>query len=175
MVTYRKRGLTWRAGVKQLGRRESNTFATKASAVAWATQREAEPLAGKRGQFIHRTVKQAVGECAERVSPSPAASAVSASGWASSRGRSKADRPHRGLLPQWVRVGNFVGRLRSDTSGTLAIGVAAHNNVGARVVRGRGSVWLLVLYWMHNGKQYVIAQAGGTQNSNTLLELDWER
>lgn len=69
MATYRKRGATWRAEVKQAGRRESNTFATKASAVAWATQREAELLASKRGQIIARTVRQALEEYAERVSP----------------------------------------------------------------------------------------------------------
>jgi len=47
MATYRKRSAGWRAEVFRRGVRNSQTFATKAQAVAWATQREAEILAGK--------------------------------------------------------------------------------------------------------------------------------
>jgi integrase len=69
MPTYRKRGNTWRAEVKCAGVRLSNTFQTKASAVAWAKQREGEILAGKRGQIIARTVRHALERYAEVVSP----------------------------------------------------------------------------------------------------------
>jgi integrase len=69
MATYRKRGRTWRAEVKLSGNRESNTFDTKASAVAWATQRESEILAGKRGQIVARTVRQALERYRDTVSP----------------------------------------------------------------------------------------------------------
>jgi len=47
MATYRKRSAGWRAEVFRMGVRDSQTFATKAQAVAWATQREADILAGK--------------------------------------------------------------------------------------------------------------------------------
>ncbi len=47
MATYRKRGAGWRAEVVKQGVRESATFDTKAQAVAWATQMEADILAGK--------------------------------------------------------------------------------------------------------------------------------
>jgi len=47
MATYRKRSTGWRAEVFRLGVRDSQTFSTKAQAVAWATQREADILAGK--------------------------------------------------------------------------------------------------------------------------------
>ncbi|OUM07030.1 integrase [Pseudomonas syringae] len=46
MASYRKRSGGWRAEVVKLGIRDSQTFATKAAAVAWATHREAEILAG---------------------------------------------------------------------------------------------------------------------------------
>lgn len=42
MASYRKRGRTWRAELYVDGKRESQSFLTKAEAVAWATQREAE-------------------------------------------------------------------------------------------------------------------------------------
>jgi len=47
MATFRKRSKGWRAEVCKHGIRESLTFATKAQAVAWATQREADILAGQ--------------------------------------------------------------------------------------------------------------------------------
>ncbi len=46
MASYRKRSGGWRAEVVKLGIRDSQTFVTKAAAVAWATHREAEILAG---------------------------------------------------------------------------------------------------------------------------------
>lgn len=49
MAAFRKRSGGWRAEIVKRGIRESQTFATKAQAVAWATQREAEILAGAPG------------------------------------------------------------------------------------------------------------------------------
>lgn len=69
MATYRKRGATWRAEIKLNGVRESMTFDTKASAQAWAREREGEILAGKRGQIVAKTVKQGLERYAEHVSP----------------------------------------------------------------------------------------------------------
>ncbi len=46
VASYRKRSGGWRAEVVKLGIRDSQTFSTKAAAVAWATHREAEILAG---------------------------------------------------------------------------------------------------------------------------------
>lgn len=49
MASYRKRNGGWRAEVAKRGVRDSQTFDTKAQAIAWATQREAEILAGVPG------------------------------------------------------------------------------------------------------------------------------
>lgn len=49
MATYRKRGDTWRAEVWRFGVRRSETFSSKAEAVAWAGRIEADIVAGKRG------------------------------------------------------------------------------------------------------------------------------
>ena len=69
MAYFEKRGRTWRAHIARRGVRESNTFDTKASAVAWAAQREADLLSGKRGQMVARTLRQALERYAEQVSP----------------------------------------------------------------------------------------------------------
>jgi integrase len=42
MATYRKRGSTWRAEIAKNGVRLSGSFGSKAEAVAWATEKEAE-------------------------------------------------------------------------------------------------------------------------------------
>jgi integrase len=42
MATYRKRGSTWRAEIAKNGARLSGTFESKAEAVAWAREKEAE-------------------------------------------------------------------------------------------------------------------------------------
>ncbi len=42
MATYRKRGTTWRAEIAKRGVRLSASFDTKAEAIAWATEKEAE-------------------------------------------------------------------------------------------------------------------------------------
>jgi len=73
MATYRKRSGGWRAEVFKKGVRESQTFPTKAHAVAWATQREAEILAGtdthKPSDF---TFQQALEKYRDEVSPAKA-------------------------------------------------------------------------------------------------------
>jgi len=66
MASIRKRGTKWRAEVYRDGTRESGTFLTKAQAVAWAMQREAE-LVGER--LPDHTVKDALRRFARDVSP----------------------------------------------------------------------------------------------------------
>lgn len=69
MATFRKRGRTWRAEVYLAGVRDSATRPTKAEAAAWAREREAEILAGRRGQIVARSVRQALSRYAREVSP----------------------------------------------------------------------------------------------------------
>lgn len=57
MATYRKRSTGWRAEIARQGVRESRTFDTKAQAVAWATQREEEILAGVAGTPLNKTLR----------------------------------------------------------------------------------------------------------------------
>ncbi len=73
MASYRKlpSGL-WRAEVFKLGVRNSASFPTKAAAVAWATQLEAEILARKRGQVVRKTLRFALERYAGEVSPTKA-------------------------------------------------------------------------------------------------------
>jgi integrase len=99
VAAYRKRGRTWRAEVKTGGVRESNTFDTKASAVAWATQRESEILAGKRGQIVARTVRQAMERYAEHVSP-----------------KHKGERWEKVRLTKLARTVPFAGRWLTEVS-----------------------------------------------------------
>lgn len=66
MANYEKRGRRWRARVFVGGKRDSATFPTKAEAVAWATQREAE-LVGKA--LPDHTLKDAMRRYASEVSP----------------------------------------------------------------------------------------------------------
>ena len=66
MASYRKRGTGWRAELYRNGERESASFPTKAEAVAWATQREAE-LIGER--LPDHTVKDALRRYARDVAP----------------------------------------------------------------------------------------------------------
>lgn len=66
MANYEKRGRRWRARVFVGGKRDSGTFQTKAEAVAWATQREAE-LVGKA--LPDHTVKDALRRYGNEVSP----------------------------------------------------------------------------------------------------------
>ena len=72
MATYRKRSGGWRVEVAKKGVRDSGTFATKAEAVAWATQREAEILAGVGSPkgASNSTLKEALEKYKLEVSPS---------------------------------------------------------------------------------------------------------
>lgn len=74
VATYRKRSGGWRVEVAKKGVRDSGTFPTKAEAVAWATQREAEILAGvgvsKRAS--NHTLKDAIEKYKVEVSPTKA-------------------------------------------------------------------------------------------------------
>ncbi len=71
MAAYRKRGSTWRAEVAKGGVRESRTFDTKAEAVTWATQLEAEIDAGRRRSYskVQKTLGDAFDEYLDKVSP----------------------------------------------------------------------------------------------------------
>lgn len=71
MATYRKRSGGWRAEVAKKGVRDSGTFATKAEAVSWATQREAEILAGVGRLKVasNWTLKEALEKYKAEVSP----------------------------------------------------------------------------------------------------------
>lgn len=56
MATFRKEGIGWRAEVFRQGVRKSQAgFLTKAAAVAWAGQVEAEIMAGVRGEMPDKT------------------------------------------------------------------------------------------------------------------------
>ena len=69
MAHPRKRGKSWRIEIKLKGVRDSATRATKAEAVAWATAREAEILAGARGEIVPLTVAKGLERYALEVSP----------------------------------------------------------------------------------------------------------
>ncbi len=66
MASYRRRGDAWRVEVYRDGKRESATFRTKAEAVAWAMQREAE-LGGEK--LPDSTLRDALRRYAREVSP----------------------------------------------------------------------------------------------------------
>lgn len=73
MATISRRGNRWRAQVRRRGEKPiSGTFETKARAQAWATQKEAEILAGKRGEFPVRSFAQALDRYLEEESPKKA-------------------------------------------------------------------------------------------------------
>lgn len=60
MASFRKRSGGWRAEIAVLGTRESETFSTKAEAVAWATEREAQlRLSDATGIVAGKTCQQA--------------------------------------------------------------------------------------------------------------------
>ncbi len=69
MAYYRRRVKGWQVQIEKAGVRESSTFLTKAQAVAWATAREAEIMAGKRGELPKRYVSEALIKYAEEESP----------------------------------------------------------------------------------------------------------
>lgn len=69
MAHFYKMAKGWRAQVARLGVRQSQTFATKAAAEAWARQVESDLLARKRGALPRYTVLQALEKYAAEVSP----------------------------------------------------------------------------------------------------------
>lgn len=71
MASYRKRSGGWRAEVVKLGVRDSQTFDTKAAAVAWAIAREAEIMAqcGTSRASVSMTVSEALARYKRDVSP----------------------------------------------------------------------------------------------------------
>lgn len=66
MASIRQRGKRWRAELYKDGRRESQTFRTKAEAIAWAHQREAE-LTG--GRLPDKSLSEALTKYAAEVAP----------------------------------------------------------------------------------------------------------
>lgn len=58
----------WRAQINRRGVRSSNSFDTKAAAVAWAGQREAEIMAGHRGDIPNLTVQDLLTRYSREVS-----------------------------------------------------------------------------------------------------------
>ena len=74
MATFRKRSGGWRAEIVKRGVRESQTFPTKAQATAWATQREAEILAGVPGHSagVSSSLSEALKRYKLEVSPTKA-------------------------------------------------------------------------------------------------------
>lgn len=74
MASYRKRSGGWRAEVAKLGVRDSQTFETKAAAIAWATSREAAILAqnGRSRTTASMTLSEALHRYKRDVSPSKA-------------------------------------------------------------------------------------------------------
>lgn len=97
MATYRKRGDSWRAEVKLFGTRASATFPLKAEAVAWATETETEIRAKRYGFAIAKTVRQALEEYANTISPTHAG-----------------EHWERVRLGKFARDLPFVGKLVSD-------------------------------------------------------------
>lgn len=72
MASFRKRSGGWRAEVAKLGVRDSQTFDTKAAAVAWATSCEAEIIAqnGRSRTTVSMTLSEALSQYKRDVSPS---------------------------------------------------------------------------------------------------------
>lgn len=68
MAYYRKRSSGWRAEIEKNGVRDSDTFPTKAQAIAWATKREAEIMAGARGDLPKKFVFEALKKYSDEVS-----------------------------------------------------------------------------------------------------------
>ena len=69
VATYMKRNGVWRAQVRRKGVSLSESFKSKADAVAWATQKEHEINLGKVTAGSSRTVADAMREYEQRVTP----------------------------------------------------------------------------------------------------------
>lgn len=73
MATITKRDGGWRVQVRRRGHKPlSETFETKAKAQAWATQREAEILAGRRGEVTRHLFSEGLDRYAAEESPKKA-------------------------------------------------------------------------------------------------------
>lgn len=72
MATYRKRGDAWRAEIAKKGVRVSRTFDTKAEAIAWATEKEAELGKAKPATLkaLNKTLIDAIDRYEKEVAPS---------------------------------------------------------------------------------------------------------
>lgn len=68
MASYRKRGGAWRAEIVKQGIRKSASFDTKAEAVAWATQVEADIGNGKAGRTANKTLGELLARYRDEVS-----------------------------------------------------------------------------------------------------------
>jgi len=68
MATIQKRGISWRALVRRKGVTTSETFLTKAEAVAWAAKTEANIIDGKRGNIPSKTFGDLLQRYADEVS-----------------------------------------------------------------------------------------------------------
>jgi integrase len=66
---YQLKSGQWRAQVARAGVRKSDSFTTKAKAVAWATMIEAEILAGRRGVTVRRTLRELLERYRDEESP----------------------------------------------------------------------------------------------------------
>lgn len=61
MGTIRRRGKSWQAIIRRRGHKPfTATFESKARAQAWATQQEAEILAGRRGEYPKKSLAEAL-------------------------------------------------------------------------------------------------------------------
>lgn len=69
MATFEKRSGHWRVVVRRNGDRRSATFTTKAAAVAWAAEQEADIATVKRGGLPRKTFRQALEKYRDEVSP----------------------------------------------------------------------------------------------------------
>lgn len=69
MASFQKRGDSWRAIVRLKGVSDSASFPKKSEATAWASRREAEIIAGVRGQIPDKTFGQLLEKYRDEVSP----------------------------------------------------------------------------------------------------------
>lgn len=69
MPTIEKRGKRWRAKVRKDGANLSETFATKAEALAWSVDVERRIQSGQPGQHIKRTLGDLLEDYAAKVTP----------------------------------------------------------------------------------------------------------
>lgn len=123
MHPYKLKSGNWRVQVDRRGVRDSATFSTKAAAVAWGVRREAEILAGARGDIIPQTVADALDKYRTDVSPGKAGERWEAVRLTKLAGGSKDGRgalPFRGMLLQDVRAADIAQWRDAAIRGGLA-------------------------------------------------------